>query len=122
MGGEETAIARLFDSNIPMLETVEGCNNAIHHAFDILHHVHIPKTYDLKALSTQICLPGSILCQLFERTVCSAIDFYNQLLRKAYKIYNERIDGHLLAEFVALPLQLAKLLPKMSFGDSPISP
>jgi hypothetical protein len=72
-------------------------------------------------LILQVSLAPRVPGDLSIRTVCSAIDFDYEPARKTCEIYDEMVDGDLLAKLAADLLQLSQLAPKPALSARSVS-
>jgi hypothetical protein len=101
---------------------VERVDNTFHHTVDICGDVHIAESKYRKSLAFEIALTAQVARNLGIRRMCRAINFYNQSMGQAGKIYNEMIDWHLSAKLLSRDLQVPQPMPESTLGGGSISP
>jgi hypothetical protein len=82
--------------------------------FDIGHHIGILKAQDFKALVTAIGV--ALIVVIGAVVVTGAVEFGNEVGFAAKEVAEIGADRHLAAEFMAIQLAVAEMLPKDAFG------
>ena len=84
-----------------------------HHAFQIGQHICIGEAQNGIALGTAIGIAAGVVSGSV--VVGGAVEFYDELGFAAEEIREIGADGHLAAEFVAMELAVAEMLPEEAF-------
>src|SRR5437016_925464 len=83
-----------------------------HHAFEIAHHIVVPKSEDEITACLQIS--GSVRVRLNTIGMLPTIKFDHEPCIRAAEIHNESIERHLPTEFPSIKAPIAQAEPKES--------
>ena len=100
---------------------VQGMNNRIHHAIQVLQHVFIGKAHYAETLRKEK-VPAVFVSLTF--VLCAVgrpINFDNEAFSETHKINHKAINRSLLAKSQPHPFELSKPPPELAFGARSVS-